>query len=58
MPLYEGLSSTITDKLIVVIDIGAAYTKYETWFYIAWIFNKFLFKITDLVLLENSPQDV
>lgn len=29
MPLYEGLSSTITDKLIVVIDIGSAYTKYD-----------------------------
>lgn len=28
MPLYEGIGSAISDKLIVVIDLGTAYTKY------------------------------
>lgn len=33
MPIYEGIGA-ITDKLTVVIDIGAAYTKYGCFTYV------------------------
>lgn len=54
MPLYE----TLSDKLIVVIDIGAAYTKFVTWLEI-WKFCGYLtIHVVDSDLLENLPQDV